>query len=155
QLDDGMVIEEGSIPGGMANLLPLGMQGVARAFGRETATGLQDRARAASREVESFFGGAHVGAVNHTQTYLVMSHDGAQGELKLKDDRLRIEWPNIGRRPSFAAIDERLFAVTQPLRGVFVNNPIWAENFGRRLITVHVLGCAVMGDEATEGVVNH
>jgi cholesterol oxidase len=154
-LEDGMVIEEGSIPGAMAPLLPGGTAFVAHAFGRETATSLHDRAQAAAREAESAVHGAYAGAVRNTQTFLVMTHDDGRGSLALVNDRLRIAWPGLGSQSIFRKVEERLMAITRHLGGTFVNNPIWSQLLGRQLITVHPLGGCVMADEAADGVVNH
>ena len=73
-----MVIEEGSIPGGLARILPAVMAATAAALG-PTPTGTTAFDEQA-REIESLVRGPYHGAVNHTQTFLVMSHDGADGE---------------------------------------------------------------------------
>ena len=72
--EEGMVIEEGAIPGAIGGFLPAVMAATAAALGTDTDTGdiLSQRAR----EFESLTRGPYHGAVNHTQTFLVMSHDG-------------------------------------------------------------------------------
>ena len=154
-LHDGMVVEEGSLPGALAPLLAAGMHKVGGLFGQPTATGLHERVRAAAREMESVFRGAHHGAVNHTQTFLVMAHDAGDATLSLVGDRLRVAWPGAGSQPVFQKIDDTLRAITRALGGTFVPNPIWHDVLGRRLVTVHPLGGCAMADTAADGVVNH
>ena len=48
-----------------------------------------------ARGLESLLFGAYRGAVNHTQTFLVMSHDDASGRMQLENDRIRIDWPGV------------------------------------------------------------
>jgi len=69
-VERGMVIEEGSIPGGIGSFMPAVMAGAAAAFGTDTDTG--DYFSEKARELESMVRGPYHGAVNHTQTFLVM-----------------------------------------------------------------------------------
>ncbi|MCA1709233.1 MAG: GMC family oxidoreductase N-terminal domain-containing protein, partial [Actinobacteria bacterium] len=78
-LEQGTVIEEGSIPGALADYLPPAMLAVARASGVDTDPGLQDRIKELARELDSLALGPYRGAVRNTQTYLVMSHDDGNG----------------------------------------------------------------------------
>ena len=154
-LADGMVIEEGTLPGAIAAFLPGAFAAAAKLVGKDTDTGLPDNAKEASRELESMVRGAYSGAVNHTQTYLVMAHDDATGEMRLENDRLRIHWPGVGNKPIFAHINDRLKQATQPLGGTYVKNPQWSPILQHSLTTVHPLGGCVMGQDAANGAVNH
>jgi cholesterol oxidase len=152
-LGAGMVIEEGSVPGGLGPFLPAALAAAAGSFGRDTDTG--DEAAEHLRIVESLLRGPHAGAVRNTQTYLVMTHDDAGGVMKLEDDRLRIEWPGVGDQPVFRAVDAQLEAATRPIGGTFLPNPAWSEALGKRLMTVHPLGGCAMAERAEDGVVDH
>ena len=155
-LDNGMVIEEGSMPGALAPILPAAMIGAAKLAGRDLETGLMRRLQERLREWVSVFSGAYHGAVRRTQTYLVMTHDDAAGEIRLDEhDDVRIRWPGVGDQPVFRRVNERLKEATRPLGGVFVKNPVWSELFHDELISVHPLGGCVMAETAAQGVVNH
>ncbi len=152
-LDDGMVIEEGSIPGGMGSLLPKILALSAQMVGTKT-----DETHFFSqkwRELNSLMRGPYHGASQNTQTYLVMSHDDGQGKMFLENDQLRISWPNAGDQPIFSKINDRLEEATRPLGGTFIPNPIWSKLSAHTLVTVHPLGGCVMGESAAQGVVNH
>lgn len=155
ELDDGLVIEEGSIPGALANFLPPAMAAAARAVGVDTDPGLPDRVREMGRELESLVLGPYRGAVRNTQTYLVMAHDDGNGTALLESGRLRIRWPQVGAQPVFEKISKALQRATEPLGGTFLRSPLWTKVFGQRLVTVHPLGGCVMAEDAAHGVVNH
>ncbi|MGH3799731.1 MAG: alpha/beta fold hydrolase [Pseudonocardiaceae bacterium] len=151
----GMVIEEGSIPGALADYLPQSMLAVARAHGIDTDPGLPDRIRELARELDSLVLGPYRGAVRNTQTYLVMSHDDGNGQAVLEKDRLRIRWPDVGGQPIFDRISQALQRATKALGGTYLTSPIWHKLLGKRLITVHPLGGCAMAEDAERGVVNH
>ncbi|MBE9035095.1 GMC family oxidoreductase N-terminal domain-containing protein [aff. Roholtiella sp. LEGE 12411] len=155
RLDNGMVIEEGSIPGALAPILPKSLAAVGTILGKDTDEGLGDRLQEKLREAESLTHGAYTGAVRNTQTYLVMTHDDAAGEMYLENDRLRIRWENVGKQSIFQRVNDRLTEATRPLGGTQIPNPIWTNLFGHDLITVHPLGGCILAGNAEHGVVNH
>ncbi|MEQ9326829.1 MAG: GMC family oxidoreductase, partial [Rhodospirillales bacterium] len=150
--EHGMVIEEGAIPGGLARYLPPVLCASARAFG--TDTDRDDWTRERRRELESLLRGAWHGAVNHTQTYLVMSHDGADGTLALANDRISVRWPDVGHKPVFQRAAENLTQAAAANGGTFLPNPIWSDLMDRHLVTVHPLGGCPMGMDAAQAVVD-
>ncbi|MFW2544950.1 GMC oxidoreductase [Primorskyibacter sp. 2E107] len=150
--DDGMIIEEGAIPGALAGLLPAVMAAAAAGLGEDTDSG--DWAPERLRELVSLLRGGHHGAVAHTQTYLVMSHDGADGRLALDGGRLAIHWPQVGHRPQFESVAKALRAATAATGGTYVPNPVWTDLMDKALITVHPLGGCPMGESAGSGVVD-
>lgn len=154
-LEEGMVIEEGSVPGALSNFFPGAMGAAANTVGVDTDTGWGDAIREQTREWVSQVRGAYHGATKNTQTYLVMSHDDADGRLKLENDRIRVEWPGVGEHPRFGRVNEKLKQATAAHGGTFVKNPMWTSWLGHRLVTVHPLGGAPMGDTAAVGAVNH
>jgi cholesterol oxidase len=153
-LDDGMVIEEGSLPGALAALLPGALRALADLTGLDTDAGSIDNLREAAREWESTFAGARAGAVDNTQTFLVMSHDNGNGVIALENDRLRLRWPGVGELPVFQRIAEQLKKATMALGGTYMPNPIWHKLLGHPLVTVHPLGGCCIGEDAAQGVVN-
>ncbi|MDJ0734226.1 MAG: GMC family oxidoreductase [Nostocaceae cyanobacterium] len=156
QLDNGMVIEEGSIPGALAPILPQTFASAAKLLGKDTDYGLWDCLKEKFREVQSRFRGAYTGAVRNTQTYLVMTHDDGGGRMYLDDnDNLRVDWEGVGKQPIFERVNNRLKEATNPLGGTQIPNPIWSKLFNHDLITVHPLGGCILAEDAEHGVLNH
>ena len=152
-LNDGMVIEEGVIPGALSSVLPMAF---ANQVGTNTATKPVDILKQVIREAGSRPSDAYHGAMNNTQIYLVMTHDDANGEMYLQDDRLRISWPGVGQQEIFNTVNENLIKATKAHNGIFIRSLILSEFFfGHEMMTVHPLGGCVMGDDAECGVVNH
>jgi cholesterol oxidase len=155
-LEDGMVIEEGSIPSGMAPLLPALMAAGAARFGKDTDKSVLDAIEEQARERQSLLFGPYQGAVNRTQTYLVMTHDDGAGRIALDDeDRLAVSWPGVARQDVFSTIARNLERATTATGGTYVPNPLTGTLLGNNLITVHPLGGCVMGRDHASGVVNH
>lgn len=154
-LGDGWVIEEGALPGALANLIPLVFQLAAKTIGKDTDFGVVDAIKEKERELKSLIHGAYEGATRNTQTFLVMTHDSADGRMVLEDDRLRIHWPGVGRQEIFRKVNEILQLATKPLGGTYVPNPVWHEIFKHQLMTVHPLGGCRMAESAKDGVVDH
>ena len=155
QLDEGLVIEEGAIPGVLAKFIPQVMVLAAKAIGTDTDRGWLDTIQETGREWDSWVRGPYHGALRNTQTYLVMTHDGSAGRLYLENDRLRIAWPGVGEQPIFQRVNDILKQATIPLGGTYLENPIWTAAFKHRLITVHPLGGCRLAADAENGVVNH
>jgi cholesterol oxidase len=154
-LNDGMVIEEGSVPGALSAFLPPALAVSSGLLGKDTDAGLKDFVKERARELESLVRGAYHGAAHNTQVYLVMTHDDANGRMYLDDDRLRISWPGVGKQPIFQRVNDRLQQATKPLGGTYLKNPIWSKLTHHDLVTVHPLGGCIMAEEAKRGVVNH
>lgn len=153
---DGLIIEEGSIPGALSAALPPIFAGVSGLIGDDTDTGFMDKVKEMGRQALSLVRGAYHGAVKNTQTYLIMSHDNDDGVLKLSEkDKLEIDWKGVGREPIFQKANDALEKCTAALGGTYVENPIWTKVFGKDLISVHPLGGCIMGDSIDKGVVNH
>lgn len=154
---EGMVIEEGVIPGALSAVMPLGLAAAAAAVGDDTDQGFLDTVKETFRKLRNLdpFRSAYHGADNNTMTYLVMTHDNAKGNMHLEGDRLRISWPGAGEQPIFEKVNHNLREVTKALGGVYIKNPAWSEEMGHNLTTVHPLGGCVIGEDATKGAVNH
>ena len=152
---DAMIIEEGVVPGFMAETFKNLVITAADLEGKDTSTGVGDRLRKAGRRVASTLEGPYHGAVNHTMTYLVMVKDNDRGSMLLEKDSLRIEWPNAGEQPIYQKVNDKLLELTRALDGVYTRNPLWTKVFSDQLVTVHPLGGCIMAEDATGGVVNH
>ena len=151
------IIEEGAIPGLLADALPLAFAVAASTDGVNTARGMGERLAQAGRALESLVRGgrgAYVGAVANTQTYLSIGHDDACGEMALVDDRLRISWPHAGGQPVYRHMQQAVVKATAPAQGIAIKEPTWTRVFHHNLITVHPLGGCPMGEDAAQGAVN-
>jgi cholesterol oxidase len=155
-LTDGMVAEEGSPPGALGIFLPAAFQAAAAVAGSGEPVAGTELIEERERELLTDFEGPYHGAVNRSQTYLVMTHDNARGRMTLDaKGNLALSWPGVGDQPIFQQVNARLKQATEALGGVFVHNPLWSKLLHRNLTTVHPLGGCVMADDAGYGVVNH
>ncbi|MEO5902498.1 MAG: alpha/beta fold hydrolase [Gemmatimonadaceae bacterium] len=149
-LDDGMVIEEGVIPGALFYFFG---EKLTLAAAMDAAKGDEDELKSLevlSLEIDPE---AQYGRdPKHVITYLSMAHDSGEGCLKLEHDRLRIDWPGAGDQEVFSRVDKALRVATRALGGHHIPNPV--KRFGFTNTTVHPLGGCVMGDDAEGGVVN-
>jgi cholesterol oxidase len=156
KLEDGMVIEEGSIPSSLAPILPALFTVGADKFGDDTDRGVIDFVAERARRRQSLLFGAYQGALNRTQTYLVMSHDDGNGRIELDEKgKVRVVWPKVAKQAVFEKVDSNLRKATQATGGNYTRNPLTETILGNNLITVHPLGGCVMGRDAKSGVVNH
>ncbi len=154
-VEEGLVIEEGSIPGALAEISSRTMPLLSVFHGQQMKRTWGEFFRQARRAVTSFFGGPYTGASRNTQTYLIMSQDDGRGRMVLENDRLRIKWPGAGSEKNFTSDDEALVKATKPLGGVYVKDPLWTSDFKWELVTVHPLGGCVMASDAARGVIDH
>ncbi|MEO1729457.1 MAG: GMC oxidoreductase [Pseudomonadota bacterium] len=160
----GLVIEEGVAPG----ILAAGL-GPAFFFGEALADGftrfgfdqvkprLMD-AKAMGEAVQtdpaSIADWAYKGPMARTLTYLVMSVDDSGGSLALEDDRITIRWSHAGEQQTFRNDDAKMREAAEAIEAQYFSDPLWSEQLGRKLITVHPIGGCGMGDDASRGVVD-
>ena len=154
-LEEGMTMEEGSIPSPIRSIMKPALIPLSRLIGKNTDAGFRDYLKEKYRELVSFFRGPYHGAIAHTQTYLVMTHDDGAGTMKLDDDRLEIQWPGVGKQAIFQKVNDQLKKATKALGGNYIKSPSWTKLMDYDLVTVHPLGGCVMGDDAGKGVVDH
>ena len=155
-LTDGMIAEEGSPPGALGVFLPAAFEAAKTVAGTAEPAAPSELIEEKERELLSDFQGPYHGAVNRSQTYLVMTHDNARGRMTLDaKNKLELSWPGVGDQDIFEQANARLKQATEALGGVFVHNPLWSKLLHRNLTTVHPLGGCVMADDAAGGVVNH
>jgi len=155
KLEDGMTLEEGSIPAPIKSVMIPALTSFSRLIGRDTDRGFGDYAKEKWREFLSWIGGPYKGAINNTQVYLVMSHDSGDGEMKLKNDHLQINWKGVGKEEIFQKVSGKLKAATKALGGNYIKNPSWTKMMDYDLVTVHPLGGCIMGEDASKAVVDH
>lgn len=82
---------------------------------------------------------------------LGMGRDVADGVMRLQEQRLAIEWTTETSLDFFEGVRSTMKAISSHLGTSYRDNPLW---WGKRVITVHPLGGAPMGRDATEGVCN-
>ena len=82
-LTDGMVAEEGSVPGALGVFLPGAFAAAAEVAGTAEPVATTERIEEKERDLLTDFEGPYRGAVQRTQTYLVMTHDNASGRMTL------------------------------------------------------------------------
>lgn len=154
-LDEGMTMEEGSIPAPIAPLLTSAFISLSRLMGIDTDHGQQDWLAEKKREAVSLLNGPYHGALNNTQVYLVMTHDDGNGSMHLDNDRLEISWPDVGKQAIFKKVNGKLQEATNALGGTYLPNPQWNKLMNYDMVTVHPLGGCIMGDDAAVSVTNH
>ena len=142
-VEDSFVIEDGSIPGAIASLVPTAFAAAAAMQHLES-----DLPSALSQ-------GAYGGPVDRSLTFLVMSHDDAGGRIVLEDeDRVRIDWQDAGDQPNVKRASDALRIASTALGGRYVANPTWSADQDHPLVTVHPLGGCPMAVTADAGVVD-
>src|SRR5207237_6637125 len=82
-LEAGMVIEDGNVPGPLAGAITPSMVAISKIFAKEEDDGLAETLSKKAREMTSILRGAYHGALNHTQAFLVMTHDDGNGKMHL------------------------------------------------------------------------
>lgn len=155
QFEDGMVIEEGVIPGAIASVVMPALTLASGLAGEDTDEGVLDEVEEDIRELESLVGGPYAGAAQATQTFLVNTHDDGVGKLELRNDRVCVAWPGVGNQPAFKRVDTALRTATAATGGTYLANPLRELTKRHELVTVHPLGGCAMADDASGGVVNH
>jgi cholesterol oxidase len=153
-LDDGIAIQEFATPGALVNLLPEALAKAGAALGKVAGEGLEEALEMES-DVESLSVGPYEAVADHTQAYLVTTHEGGSGTIRLEGGRVQIEWPHVGDQPIFERVNQTLAEATRALGGKYLIDPVWSGIFNKDLITVHPLGGCVMAADAAHGVVNH
>ncbi len=155
-LDDGIILEDGTFPSGMANLMRVLIQAVAGVTASETQHGFAHWFHERIAEGRDLFGGGRDGALNRSMTFLAMGHDGADGVIELGGGgRPVVRWPQLHTRPVFAAVDDLARMITGRLGGMFVSNPLDTPLLMNNLVSVHPLGGCPMADSGVNGVVDH
>jgi cholesterol oxidase len=145
---DGVIVQDGSIPGALAGVIPIILAIATILVGRAPFHRPEKSLKAEIARWRRFLGGPRGGAARNSQTFLVMGHDNGGGKLTLEGDRLRLHWPNLERQPLFRRVDRLLHEASSALGGIFLRNPF-------KPVTVHPLGGCRMAEDTDHGVVNH
>ena len=152
----GLVIQDAVVPGSLAPLLPLvfAVASVGRVKRAQPAPTRTQRVRDIVDAFVTMTRGPGSKEIDRTLTLLAMSYDDGNGRLVLDNDRIRVEWVDIGKRPPFPGDNEALRQAAGGIDATYLPNPMWTSAFDDSLITVQPLGGCVMGDDATTGVVD-
>ena len=163
-LTDGILIEEGVMPGALAAGYAAAFPAMAALIGDpmrfgDTALRLQDMAELAAQIGDDPAGLAdtvYSGPMSRTMPFLVMSHDEADGQLCLHPDTASVElhWDNAGLDPAIVKDANVVRAACDAIGAEYLPMPFWQDAFGNRLVTVHPLGGCAMGESAADGVVS-
>jgi cholesterol oxidase len=152
----GLVIEDAVVPSVFRSLMPLGYALAGATIGDDDRS-VVARVRRRLGELASVARGPFAGPTDHTLMFLVMSGDDGDGRIVLEGDHAEVQWPGVGEGRPFRTDNRalRAAAVNSELHGTYIPDPIWTGWLGRSVITVHPLGGCVMGNDATDGVVDH
>jgi cholesterol oxidase len=121
-----------------------------------TVAGPQDPDQAQQRLDRDILGADAQGALNSSMLYLCMGQDNSGGTLSLDAlGNLRIDWPDAGAEDIFATINKECSAHAQALGSLFIESPIWKVSPWKTLITAHPLGGCPMGEDGSDGAVDH
>lgn len=162
RLEDGLIIEEGVLPGALAMSYAAGfpmldaLMGDPFRFG-DVAQRLQDVADIGAEVMDnpaSLAEMAYTGPVSRTLPFLVMSHDASEGTLRLRNDSVYVDWPNAGLDPALVGDAEVLKAASDAIAAEFLPMPFWQDALGNRAMAVHPIGGCGMGDDVTAGVID-
>ncbi len=139
-LNNSIMIEEGVLPSAVAPLLPVMFVPGGKLMGA----------------ISGLLKGVYKGPLARTQTFFAVSHDDAEGQMILDDnDKLVIDWPEVREQPFIKNIDETLAKTTEAIGGSYMKNPLATGIMGGKPATAHPLGGCKMGNDRTDGVVNH
>ncbi len=138
-LDRSMILQEGVLPSALAPLLPVFFISGGRILGA----------------AQSLIKGVYHGPLSHLHTFFVVSHDDAQGRIRLENGRAQIDWPGVADQPVYARVDAALTKAAEAVGARYIKSPLAATNMGTKPATAHPLGGCGMGHDARTGVVNH
>jgi cholesterol oxidase len=91
--------------------------------------------------------------MSRSQILYVVSHDSANGRLRLQNDHVIVDWPDYSYAPERVRAEQKVKAMIESMGGVFVGNPFTMTAFGGNRIIAHPLGGCAMGETEEQGVV--
>ena len=138
-LENQLMVEEGVMPSALGPLMPVMFIPGGRLAGA----------------LKALIRGVYNGPLSRTQTYFAVSHDAADGTIRLEKEKIVIDWPGASEQPVYKKIDDMLTKISKAIGGKYIKNPLAESMMGNTHATAHPLGGCVMGDDTTNGVVNH
>jgi cholesterol oxidase len=138
-LDHSMFIQEGVLPSALAPLLPVFFISGGRLLGA----------------AQTLIKGVYQGPLQSLHTFFVVSHDDANGRIRLENSMVQIEWPNVAEQPVYARVDAALTKAAEAVGARYIKSPLAATTMGTKPATAHPLGGCGMGADESSGVVDH
>ncbi len=138
-LENQLMVEEGVMPSALGPLMPVMFIPGGRLAGA----------------LKALVRGVYNGPLNRTQTYFAVSHDSADGKIRLEKEKIVIDWPGASEQPVYKKVDEMLTRISGAIGGRYIKNPLAESMMGNTHATAHPLGGCAMGPDAASGVVNH
>ncbi|HYL16255.1 MAG TPA: GMC family oxidoreductase [Terriglobales bacterium] len=121
-----------------------------------TVVGGQDSAQAQERLDKDILGADPQGALNSSMLYLCMTQDDSGGTLSLDESgNVQVDWPGAGAEAIFKQVNQECLAHATALGSYFIENPLWKASPWQTLITAHPLGGCPMGEDGSDGAVDH
>lgn len=121
-----------------------------------TVAGDQDPVQARQRLDSDRLGADPQGALNSSMLYLCMAQDDSGGTLSLDAfGNLQVQWPGVGAEAIFEQVNQECLAHATALGSSFIENPLWRVSPWKTLITAHPLGGCPMGEDGSDGAVDH
>jgi cholesterol oxidase len=158
ELDQGMVIEEGSIPGALAAFLPHSMAAAARSVGVDTGPASRTGSR---RSAESWKAWSRVpievqsATLRPTSSWPTTTATAQPSSRTIGCASTGPKWALNPFRKDQHNVGTRYRGAGWHISAITDLDRIWTEVLGHRLVTVHPLGGCVMAEDAERGVVNH
>ncbi|MXQ09723.1 FAD-dependent oxidoreductase [Alphaproteobacteria bacterium GH1-50] len=162
ELTDGLIIEEGVMPGALATAYAVAFPALDALMGDPSRFGdlperlmdARDMGAVLEQHPERLPDMAYQGPVSRTVPFLVMAHDASAGHLEIEQDRVVVRWPGGGLDPAILRDETWVRRASDVLRAEYLPNPLWQDAFNNRVTTVHPLGGCPMGDDVTTGTVD-
>ncbi|KAK1252313.1 hypothetical protein MKX08_003500 [Trichoderma sp. CBMAI-0020] len=153
---NGYVVQDGAMPQAFKEIMPciLDMMPGSRAY--EMSLFQRTWAFMGHCKKALFGSNPESGPLGNTQVFLIMSHDGNQATLSLKDDKPFLEFQGVGKSDRVKKLNDLLERASASVGGTLSLTPFY--NFmSEQLITAHPLGGASMSRDNTgaNGATNH
>lgn len=154
----GFVIEDASIPGVLAPLLPWSIMISSFKFGKNPG---DLKVKSLAPILNSLVKGSYHGAINNSIALLGVGYDEQQGEVSLASSscdedtlsaKIELSWPSLKFSSWYEDINKEFHKFQKDLGGIFVDYKGLGLN---RPISVHPLGSCAMGSSFESSVVNH
>jgi cholesterol oxidase len=139
RLDHSMFIQEGALPSALAPLLPVFFISGGRLLGA----------------AQTLIKGVYQGPLQSLHTFFVVSHDDANGRIRLENGKAQIDWPDVADQPVYTRVDAALTKAAEAAGARYIKSPLAATSMGKKPATAHPLGGCGMGADASNGVVDH
>ncbi|MEC9367241.1 MAG: GMC family oxidoreductase, partial [Pseudomonadota bacterium] len=135
-----LYLQEGVMPSALAPLLPVAFIPGGRLLGA----------------AQSLIKGVYHGPFARLHTFFAVSHDAAEGEIRLVDGgRTTVHWPDVSKQDVYLRLDQMLERTVKANGASYVKNPLANAMIGNKPATAHPLGGCGMGEDRSCGVINH